>query len=60
MAKYTLVEVVSRKDEKVWLHVDRPIYKDYDKWVCPLDCDILAVFDPQKNKKFADGEAIRW
>ena len=60
MAKYILREVVSRGDEKVWLHVDRPIYEGYDKWVCPLDNDILAVFDPQKNKKFQHGEAIRW
>ena len=60
MASYILKEVKSREDEKVWLHVDRPIYKGYDKWVCPLDNDILAVFDPEKNKKFATGEAIRW
>lgn len=60
MAKYILREVVSRGDEKVWLHVDRPIYEGYENWVCPLDNDILAVFDPQKNKKFQHGEAIRW
>ena len=60
MAKYILKEVKTSADEKVWLHVDRPIYKDYDKWVCPLDSDIRNVFDPSKNKKFTHGEAIRW
>ena len=60
MAKYILKEVLNSADEKVWLHVDRPIYENYENWVCPLDNDILAVFDPQKNKKFQHGEAIRW
>ena len=60
MEQYILVEVKSSSDEKVWLHCDRPIYKGYKNWVCPLDNDILAVFDPKKNKMFTHGEAIRW
>ena len=60
MEQYILVEVKSGSDEKVWLHCDRPIYKGYENWVCPLDNDILAVFDPKKNKMFTHGEAIRW
>lgn len=60
MEQYILVEVKSSSDEKVWLHCDRPIYKSYENWVCPLDNDILAVFDPKKNKMFTHGEAIRW
>ncbi|MBR5885951.1 MAG: hypothetical protein IKY93_04785 [Alistipes sp.] len=60
MEQYSLVEVKSSSDEKVWLHCDRPIYKGYENWVCPLDNDILAVFDPKKNKMFTHGEAIRW
>ena len=60
MAKYILKEVKTASDEKVWLHVDRPIYKGNPMWVCPLDNDISRVFDPQVNKKFNNGEAIRW
>lgn len=60
MANYILKEVKSAADEKVWLHVDRPIYKGYENWVCPLDSDIRNVFDAEKNKKFQHGEAIRW
>ena len=60
MEQYILVEVKSSSDEKVWLHCDRPIYKGYENWVCPLDNDILAVFDNKKNKMFTHGEAIRW
>ena len=29
-------------------------------WVCPLDNDIRNVFNPERNKKFNNGEAIRW
>ena len=60
MANYTLKEVKSKKDEQVWLHVDRSIYKGNRNWVCPLNDDILKIFDPQRNEMFADGEAIRW
>ena len=60
MAKYILVEVTGREDEQIWLRVDRPIYEGYENWVCPLDNDILAIFDPNKNKKFNNGEAIRY
>ena len=60
MAKYQLKEVKNRRDEQEWLHVDRAIYKGSRNWVCPLDDDILKVFDPLRNEMFADGEAIRW
>ena len=60
MAKYILKEVKTASDEKVWLHVDRPIYKGNPMWVSPLDNDISRVFNPQVNKKFNNGEAIRW
>ena len=60
MAKYILKEVKTHSDEKVWLHVDRAIYKDSPMWVCPLDNDISNVFNPEHNKKFEHGEAIRW
>ena len=60
MAKYILKEVKSAAEEKVWLHVDRPIYKSNPMWVCPLDNDIRNVFNPKVNKKFENGEAIRW
>ena len=45
MAKYILVEVTDRATEQAWLRVDRPIYEGYENWVCPLDNDILAVFN---------------
>ena len=60
MEQYKLIEVQSRADADIWLHLDRPIYKHYPNWICPLDSDISKVFDPQLNGKFKNGEAIRW
>ena len=60
MSNYILREVKCKSDERKWLYVDRSLYQGYENWVCPLDNDILAVFDPERNKKFRDGGAIRW
>jgi hypothetical protein len=36
------------------------LYKGEDKWIRPLDEDVEKIFDPEKNKKFRKGDAIRW
>jgi hypothetical protein len=36
------------------------LYKNEPHWIRPLDKDIESVFDPEKNKSFRHGEAIRW
>ena len=38
----------------------KKLYKDDKVWVCPLDNDIEAVFDPARNTYFGHGEAERW
>ena len=58
--KYILQEVVSPRLEREWLDLPKKIYRGNRNWVCPLDSDIRAVFDPRRNELFADGEAIRW
>ena len=59
--KYVLQEVTTPAQEREWLDFPKKkIYKGNRNWVCPLDIDIEAVFDPAKNELFADGEAIRW
>ena len=58
--KYTLQEVTSEALEREWLDLPKQIYRGNRTWVCPLDPSIRAVFDPAKNERFADGEAIRW
>ncbi len=57
---YTLREVRSARDEQAWLDLPKRLYNENPYWVCPLDADIRAVFDPARNDLFADGEAIRW
>lgn len=58
--KYTLQEVTTPAVEREWLDLPKKIYKGNRNWVCPLDMDVLEVFNPAKNELFADGEAIRW
>jgi hypothetical protein len=56
----TIIEVNSTKTKKDFLDVARIIYKTDPNWVCPLDKDIDAIFDPQKNSFHSHGKAIRW
>jgi len=55
-----LIEVKNRKTEKRFLDVARIIYKDNEFWVCPLDSQVKAVFNPKKNVFYRHGEAVRW
>ena len=38
----------------LFLKVAREIYRNDPHWVCPLDKDIEAVFDPEKNEMIAE------
>ena len=60
--KYRIVEVVASDKalEREFIELPKRLYKDSANWVCPFDSSIKAVFDPKRNKLFADGEAIRW
>ena len=56
----TITEIFSKADKKAFLDVARQIYRDDDNWVCPLDNDIEAVFDPAKNNFHQHGKSSRW
>src|SRR5260370_7265693 len=58
--RMTITEVKSKAEKKAFLEVARIIYKNDDIWVCPLDNDIEAVFDPAKNNFHSDGKCARW
>lgn len=60
MANYTLEEVKTRKQQKEFRNMARRIYKGNRNWVQPLDNDIESIFDPERNKMFNGGDAIRW
>lgn len=55
-----LIEVNNKKLAKEFLDVPRFLYKNDENWICPLDNIIDSIFNPNKNKYFDDGEAIRW
>ena len=57
---YRLIEVSSPALVRAWLDLPKRLYRDDPNWVCPLDCDVEAVFDPARNELFAGGEAVRW
>jgi len=55
-----IIEVTSRKTRKVFHDVARLIYRGDPIWVCPLDKEIEAIFNPSKNVFFKHGTATRW
>jgi len=55
-----LLRVTDRKTENMFLNTARVINKNDKIWVCPLDKDIKAVFDPRINTHFKHGIVERW
>ena len=55
-----LIRVTNRKTEEMFLDTARIINRNDNTWVCPLDNDIKAVFDPGKNTYFKHGIVERW
>lgn len=55
-----LVKVEDKKSVSAFLEVPHVIYRDDPNWICPLDNLISAVFDPEENEYYKNGEAIRW
>ena len=56
----TITEVNTKAAKKAFLNVARVIYKNDKNWICPLDNDIEAIFDPSKNNFFHHGKCTRW
>ncbi|WP_338157204.1 hypothetical protein [Avrilella dinanensis] len=55
------IEVNNPKTEKQFLEVPLSIYQNDKNWIRPLDQDIKAVFDPDKNKILQEGGLLkRW
>jgi len=53
-------EVNDKMTRKAFLDTARIVYKDDNVWVCPLDMDVEAVFDPAKNNFHQNGKCTRW
>lgn len=55
-----LILVNDKQTARQFLDVHVQLNKHYEGWIRPLDKDINDVFDPEKNKTFRFGEAVRW
>lgn len=55
-----IFEVTNPQLAREFLALPLRLYKDSPYWIRPLDKDINAVFDPEKNKAFRHGECVRW
>ncbi len=53
-------EVDDSRPAQEFLDTARRIYKGDKNWVCPLDKDIKAVFDPKLNIFHSQGSCARW
>lgn len=55
-----LVEVTNKKTAQAFIDLPRKLYREDPNWICPLDADIEAVFDPSRNNYFTHGVCTRW
>jgi hypothetical protein len=55
-----IIRVTDSRTRQKFLDTARIIYKNDRIWVCPLNNEIEAIFDPEKNPYFKHGEAERW
>ena len=55
-----IISVSNRKTARDFLTCPKKLYRNDPVWVCSLDKNIQAVFDPQQNVYFKHGEATRW
>jgi hypothetical protein len=55
-----IIQVTTSREKKEFRNFPRKLYKEDPFWVCQLDSELEALFDPQKNYLFRQGEASRW
>lgn len=60
MDEFYLKEVIEREEKQEFLDFPARLYAGEKNWIRPLDEDVEKVFDPNQNKFFRTGNAIRW
>ncbi len=55
-----VVKVIDKKTQKEFLEVAKIIYKNDNIWICPIDKNLDAIFDPEQNTYYNHGIAERW
>lgn len=56
----TIITVDNPQKIKDFIAFPRSLYQGDQNWVCPLDQDIEAVFNPEKNIFHSHGKITRW
>lgn len=55
-----VVEVTNTATASQFIDLPKSLYKNDANWICPLDNDIKAVFDPSLNNFYNHGVCTRW
>lgn len=55
-----LIEIANRHQARTFIELPARLYKNDPHWICPLDNDVEAVFDPSRNVFFSHGVCNRW
>ena len=55
-----LVEIKDKKTAKQFISFPRKLYKGDPNFISPLETDIEAIFDQERNPYFRHGECTRW
>jgi GNAT superfamily N-acetyltransferase len=55
-----IFKVEDNKGKKDFIKTAKILYKDDPVWVCPMDNQINAIFDPKQNTYYTHGIAERW
>ncbi len=55
-----VTEVKTEAQKKEFINFPKRLYREDPNWVCPLDSEAEAVFDPARNAAFSNGVATRW
>lgn len=55
-----LIEIKDKITESKFIDLPRDLYKNDPDFICPLDEDIKAIFNPALNSYFNHGECCRW
>jgi GNAT superfamily N-acetyltransferase len=57
--RFVLTEVEGSRLEQAFLDMPDKLYRDDPNWVRPLDTDLRAVFDAQRNTRLQQGKRLR-
>ena len=55
-----LIEVKTKEDAKKFITISIDLYKNESAWIRPIDKEIEAIFNPNENSNYKNGECIRW